>query len=356
MVTSVMWFLAGLVLLVGGAEMLIRGATRLAFRWGVPPLVVGLTVVAYGTSLPELVVSAKASLAGQSGLALGNVLGSNIFNVFLILGASALVRPLMVTRTIIWREVPVMIATSLLVWGMAWDGRISRGDGLVLVATMVAYTVYQVWAGLKEGSGGGLSTEKPGSIGSNLIFILAGLGVLVLGARWMLSGSVSIARGLGINELIIGLTVVAAGTSLPEVATSLLATWRGQREIAIGNVVGSNIFNILGVLGFAALLVPGGVAVPSSAFNFDFPVMAAAMACLPIFLTGHTIARWEGAVFLFYYMAYTLFLILDAAQHDALAGFSAAMWFVVLPLTAISLGVGMAHHYRVRKAVLSPER
>lgn len=350
---SVMWFLAGLVLLVGGAELLIRGATRLALRWGVPPLVVGLTVVAYGTSFPEFVVSAKAAMAGQAGLALGNVVGSNIFNVLFILGASALVRPLVVTRAIVWREVPVMIATSLLVWGMAWDGRISRGDGLVLVALLMAYTVYQVWAGLKEGNGGAPSTEKPGSIGPNLIFIFAGLGVLILGARWMLSGSVSIARGLGINELIIGLTVVAAGTSLPEVATSLLATWRGQREIAIGNVVGSNIFNILGVLGFAVLLVPGGVAVPSSAFNFDFPVMVAvAGACLPIFLTGHTIARWEGGLFLFYYAAYTLFLILDAAQHEALSGFSAAMWFVVLPLTAITLLVGAAHHYRARKKAL----
>jgi cation:H+ antiporter len=352
MLNSVMWFLAGLVLLVGGAEMLIRGATRLALRWGVPPLVVGLTVVAYGTSMPELVVSAKAAMAGQAGLALGNVLGSNIFNVLFILGASALVRPLVVTRAIIWREVPVMIATSLLVWGMAWDGRISRADGLILVALLIVYTVYQVWAGLKEGNGGAPSTEKPSSVTLNSFFILAGLGVLILGARWMLSGSVSIARGLGINELIIGLTVVAAGTSLPEVATSLLATWRGQREIAIGNVVGSNIFNILGVLGFAVLLVPGGVAVPSPAFNFDFPVMVAvAVACLPIFLTGHTIARWEGVLFLFYYMAYTLFLILDAAQHDALPGFRAAMWFVVVPLTLITLAVGVAHHHRARKAV-----
>ena len=226
-------------------------------------------------------------------------------------------------------------------------------DVLVLLKLLIGYTVYHVWCVLKEGNRGGATTEKPGTIAPNVIFILVGLGVLVLGARWMLSGSVSIARGLGINELIIGLTVVAAGTSLPEVATSLLATWRGQREIAIGNVVGSNIFNILGVLGFAVLLVPGGVPVPSSAFNFDFPVMVAvAGACLPIFLTGHTIARWEGGLFLFYYVAYTLFLILEAAKHDALPGFRAAMWFVVVPLTIITLAVGAAHHHRARKEAL----
>ncbi|MBK9694643.1 MAG: calcium/sodium antiporter [Elusimicrobia bacterium] len=346
----VLLILGGLVLLVGGAELLVRGSSRLALRLGVPSLVVGLTVVAYGTSTPELVVSAKAALSGQADLALGNVVGSNIFNVLLILGASALLAPLRVTRPIIWREVPVMIGTSLLTWGLALDGRISRGDGTLLVALLIAYTVYQIQAGLKEGGKKTAEERTKVSILGSLVSIAVGLAVLVWGARWLLEGSVSLARGLGVSELIIGLTIVAAGTSLPEVATSLLATWRGEREIAIGNVVGSNIYNVLGVLGLAAVIGPEGVAVSSPALNFDIPVMVAvSVACLPIFLTGHLIARWEGVLFLFYYGAYTLFLLLNTTHHDALPAFSATMLWGALPLTAMTLLVGIVRHRRTTR-------
>ncbi|MBK7687862.1 MAG: calcium/sodium antiporter [Elusimicrobia bacterium] len=346
----VLLILGGLVLLVGGAELLIRGSSRLALRLGVPSLVVGLTVVAYGTSTPELVVSAKAALSGQADLALGNVVGSNIFNVLLILGASALLAPLRVTRPIIWREVPVMIGTSLLTWGLALDGRISRGDGTLLVALLIAYTIYQIQAGLKEGGKKTAEERTKVSILGSLVSIAVGLAVLVWGARWLLEGSVSLARGLGVSELIIGLTIVAAGTSLPEVATSLLATWRGEREIAIGNVVGSNIYNVLGVLGLAAVIGPEGVAVSSPALNFDIPVMVAvSVACLPIFLTGHLIARWEGVLFLFYYGAYTLFLLLNTTHHDALPAFSATMLWGALPLTAMTLLVGIVRHRRTTR-------
>lgn len=349
MLIPILLFLAGLVLLVGGAELLIRGASRLALRVGVPSLVVGLTVVAYGTSTPEVVVSAKAALAGQGGLALGNVVGSNIFNVLFILGASALIRPLVVTRAIIWREVPVAIAVSLLAWVMSIDGRVSRTDGTVLLVLLAVYTVYQVWSGLKERNGVNTAKEKTGAVGVNITFILCGLAVLAWGAQWLLSGAVDLARGLGMSELVIGLTLVAAGTSLPEVATSVLATWRGQREIAIGNVVGSNIYNVLAVLGAAAVLAPGGVDVAPAALNFDIPIMVAvAAACLPIFLTGHSIARWEGALFLFFYGVYTTYLVLAATQHDALPVFSVVLWFVVLPLTVVTLGVSVAHHVRAR--------
>ncbi|MBK9057697.1 MAG: calcium/sodium antiporter [Elusimicrobia bacterium] len=346
----VLLILGGLVLLVGGAELLVRGSSRLALRLGVPSLVVGLTVVAYGTSTPELVVSAKAALSGQADLALGNVVGSNIFNVLLILGASALLAPLRVTRPIIWREVPVMIGTSLLTWGLALDGRISRGDGTLLVALLIAYTIYQIQAGLKEGGKKTAEERTKVSILGSLVSIAVGLAVLVWGARWLLEGSVSLARGLGVSELIIGLTIVAAGTSLPEVATSLLATWRGEREIAIGNVVGSNIYNVLGVLGLAAVIGPEGVAVSSPALNFDIPVMVAvSVACLPIFLTGHLIARWEGVLFLFYYGAYTLFLLLNTTHHDALPAFSATMLWGALPLTAMTLLVGIVRHRRTTR-------
>jgi cation:H+ antiporter len=340
-------FLAGLSLLVVGAELLIRGSSRLALRLGVPSLVVGLTVVAFGTSAPEIVVSAKAALTGQADLALGNVIGSNIFNVLFILGASALLSPLVVTRAIVWRDVPVMIGASLLAWGMAADGVMSRLDGWTLMGLLAAYTAYQVRTGFQEGGPKQTSTKTKSSAGINIFFILAGLALLILGARWLLDSSVTVARVLKISELIIGLTIVAIGTSLPEVATSLLATWRGEREIAIGNVVGSNIFNLLGVLGLAAILGPDGVRVSKAVLHFDFPVMAAvAGACLPIFLTGHRIARWEGALFLFYYLAYTLFLILSAANHDALRPFSHAMLWIVLPLTAATLAASLARHNR----------
>ncbi len=235
-------------------------------------------------------------------------------------------------------------------WGLALDGRISRGDGTLLVALLIAYTIYQIQAGLKEGGKKTAEERTKVSILGSLVSIAVGLAVLVWGARWLLEGSVSLARGLGVSELIIGLTIVAAGTSLPEVATSLLATWRGEREIAIGNVVGSNIYNVLGVLGLAAVIGPEGVAVSSPALNFDIPVMVAvSVACLPIFLTGHLIARWEGVLFLFYYGAYTLFLLLNTTHHDALPAFSATMLWGALPLTAMTLLVGIVRHRRTTR-------
>jgi cation:H+ antiporter len=347
MATSVLLLIGGLTLLVLGAELLIRGSSRLALRIGIPSLVVGLTVVAYGTSTPELIVSARAALSGQADLALGNVLGSNIFNVLFILGSSALVSPLVVSRAIIWREVPVMIVASFVLWAMALNGTVSRAEGGMLTGLLLLYTTYQVWAGLRQGTETTTAEHKKNSVGWNVTFILLGLASLIVGARWLLDSSVLIARGLGVSELIIGLTIVAIGTSLPELATSLLATWRGEREIAIGNVVGSNIYNIVGVLGLAALISPKGIGVSSAALNFDFPIMAAvAIACLPIFWTGHRIARWEGALFLFYYIAYTLFLILNAKQHDSVPAFSGLMLWGVLPLTGVTLLVGMAHHAR----------
>lgn len=334
--------LGGLALLVLGAEFLIRGASRLALRAGIPSLVVGLTIVAYGTSAPEMIVSAKAALAGQADLALGNVVGSNIFNVLFILGASALLAPLLVSRPIIQREVPIMIAVSVLLWVLALDGRVSRAEGALLLVLLGAYTVFQVRLGLRQGNGNPVPVKS--SPGLNVLAIVGGLALLVLGAHWFLDGSVQLARSAGLSELIIGLTIVAAGTSLPEVATSLLATWRGERDLAVGNVVGSNIFNILGVLGASAVL-GGGVAVSGAARAFDIPLMTAvALACLPIFFTGHVIARWEGVVFLFYYAAYTAFLVLDARAHDALPLFNAMMMWFALPLTVLTLAVLTYRH------------
>ncbi|MFN8643164.1 MAG: calcium/sodium antiporter [Candidatus Binatia bacterium] len=330
-------FVVGLVLLVAGAEALVRGASRLAALFGISRLVIGLTIVAAGTSSPELAVSVGAALTGQSDIAVGNVVGSNIFNVLFILGLCALVAPLRVSSQLVRTDVPVMIGTSLLLLALGADGRLSPIDGLFLLAGMVAYFWYSVAEGRREQAAAGDGGEPTGGLVPQLLWVAAGLALLVLGARWLVEGAVAMARLMGVSELVVGLTIVAAGTSLPEVATSVVASVRGQRDIAVGNVVGSNIFNILGILG-ASALVAGGLPVAPSLQGFDIPVMVAvALACLPIFFTGHVINRSEGALFLGYYVGYTLYVILAAARHDALAPFSGAMMTFVVPLTIVTL-------------------
>lgn len=340
-------FLLGLVLLVVGAELLVRGASRLAATVGISPLVIGLTVVAYGTSSPELAVSVQSTFTGQADIALGNVVGSNIFNVLFILGVSALVAPLLVAQQLVWLDVPIMIGISLLIFVFALDGVIGRLEGAFLVLAAITYTVFLIRQSRKEGKEiteeyaqefGADEDSARGPIVLQLGFIVGGLALLVLGSRWLVNGAVEAAHWLGVSELVIGLTIIAAGTSLPEVATSVLASIRGERDIAVGNVVGSNIFNLLAVLGFCGLVAPGGVHVSPAVLNFDLPVMiAVAIACLPIFFTGHVIARWEGALFLGYYVAYSLYLILHATGHDALPRFSVLMLEFVIPLTVLTL-------------------
>ena len=342
---TLLLFVAGLGLLVLGAEWLVKGASRLAAALGISPLVIGLTVVAYGTSAPEMAVSVKSALTGQADIAVGNVVGSNIFNVLLILAVSAIITPLVVSSQLIRLDVPIMIGLSLLTLALAADGAIGRLDGALLFAGAIAYTVFQVVQSRKESAAirdeyakefGG---TRSGTV-ANLGLVAAGLVLLVLGSRWLVAGAVAFAQAYGLSELVIGLTIVAAGTSLPEVATSVLAALRGERDIAVGNVVGSNIFNILAVLGLSALVSPAGLHAPDALLRFDLPVMVAvALACLPIFASGALIARWEGVLFLAYYIAYTGYLVLDAQQHDALPAFSAAMETFVLPLTAITLAV-----------------
>ncbi|HEX7708931.1 MAG TPA: calcium/sodium antiporter [Thermoanaerobaculia bacterium] len=352
-------FVAGLVLLVVGAEVLVRGASRLAAAVGISPLVVGLTVVAFGTSAPEMAVSVQSALAGQAGanLAIGNVVGSNIFNVLLILGISALITPLVVSQQLVRIDVPIMIGASVAVYVLGFDGNISRWDGALLFSGIIAYTIFAVMKGRRESrsvveeyeSEFGASTQKSAAL-MDFAFILAGLAMLVLGSRWLVDGAMAIARAAGVSELVIGLTIVAAGTSLPEVATSVIASIRGERDIAVGNVVGSNLFNIMSVLGLAALVAPSGVNIAESALRFDIPIMiAVAAACLPIFFTGYMIARWEGLLFLAYYVVYAGFLILAASQHAALEPLSRTMWTFVLPLTVITIVVSTGRELRARR-------
>ncbi len=355
-------FILGVILLIAGAEFLVRGASQLAGAFGISPLVIGLTVVALGTSSPETAVSVGSALGGRADVALGNVVGSNILNVLLILGISALVAPLVVSGRLVRLDAPLMVGISVLLLLLALDGSIGRLDGLLLFGGVVAYILFTVWQSRREGAevaeDGAYEPESgSGSRARRVILqlglIVGGLALLVLGSRWLVDGAVAIASALGLSELIIGLTVVAAGTSLPEVATSVLAVLRGEREIAVGNVVGSCIFNVLAVLGLTGLVAPDGISVPPAALSFDIPVMiATAVACLPIFFTGHRINRWEGLLFVGYYAAYTLYLFLDATGHEALPAFSFAMLAFVIPLTTITLAVFAARSLqrRLRKA------
>ncbi len=351
--TSYALIAMGLAVLVVGAEALVRGASRLAGGVGIPPLVVGLTVVAFGTSAPELAVSLQSAVGGQPDLALGNVVGSNIFNVLFILGLSALIAPLVVSHQLVRMDVPLMIGVSVLLLVIALDGRIGRLEGAVLFGGIVAYTWFLIRQGLRTGRADALEAEgpepAPGSPLANIAWILGGLTALVLGSRWLVTGSVDVARAFGISELVIGLTILAAGTSMPEVATSIMATVRGARDIAVGNVVGSNIFNILAVLGLSSALAPDGIAVSRTALVFDIPVMTVvAFACLPIFVSGYRIARWEGLLFLGYYVAYTAYLVVHAVNHPVLPAFRTAMIGFVLPLTAVTLLVVGVRSWRAR--------
>ncbi len=352
--------IAGLVLLVVGAELLVRGASKLAALLGMSPLVIGLTIVAYGTSSPEMAVSVQSSLIGQANITLGNVIGSNIFNVLFILGVSAIAAPLVVAQQLIRLDVPIMIGVSGLMLLFSLDGKISRSDGIILFIGGVIYTLFLIYQSRQE-QNQAIQEEyaKYGEINQthtwqkwviNLIFIAAGLVLLVLGSRFLVDSSITIARAIGVSELVIGLTIVAAGTSLPELATSLIASIRGERDIAVGNVVGSNIFNILAVLGLSAAVSPDGITVLQAALRFDIPVMlSVSIACLPIFFTGNLITRWEGFVFTAYYCIYTLYLLLSSAQHSSLPAFSTVLMFFILPITIITLVVITLRELRDRR-------
>ena len=356
--------IVGLVLLLGGGELLVRGASRLAAALGVSPLLIGLTVVAFGTSSPELAVSIQSSFAGQADLAIGNVVGSNILNVLLILGISSLLAPLVVAAQIVRWDVPLMIGASLLSLALALDRQYGRIDGAVLFASLLLYIAWSIRQSRRESRqikeefareyGEERPPSAPGRIVINLVLIAVGLGLLILGSRWLVQGSTEIARLLGVSELIIGLTIIALGTSMPEVVTSAVASVRGERDIAVGNVVGSNLFNLLCVLGVASLVSPQPIRVAEAVLWFDMPVMiGVAVACLPIFFTGHRISRWEGALFLAYYVAYTTYLILDATEHDRLGTFNWVMGSFVIPLTTVTLIVLAVREWRRARAASS---
>jgi cation:H+ antiporter len=345
---TIMMFLLDLVALVFGAELLVRGASKLATTFGVSPLVVGLTVVAFGTSAPEVAVSVNAALSGNTDLAVGNVVGSNIFNVLFILGLSALITPLVVHAQIIRQEIPILVGACLLLFILSLDGNISFSESLLLLGTLVAYTVFLIIQSRKEtrevqeeyAKENNNKSKWDAPIYVQIILILAGLYLLVQGSEWLVDSAVIFARMMGVSDIIIGLTIVAAGTSMPEVATSVMAAVKGERDIAVGNVIGSNTFNILGCLGVTGLVAPMGLIVPESVMNFDLWVMlAVCFACIPVFISGREIARWEGGIFVGYYIAYVAYLILASKEHAAIPVFSTVMMSFVIPITVITLVV-----------------
>ena len=363
----VLLIVGGLVVLVLGAEVLVRGASRLAAAVGISPLVIGLTIVAFGTSSPELAVSLQSALNGQPDLAVGNVVGSNILNVLLILGISASIIPLLVAQQLVRLDVPIMIGASVLVWVLALNGAISRVEGIGLFLIMLGYLGFLLWQSRREHNPAveaeyeqEFTSDEPRNLRHsllNVVLVVVGLAMLILGSRLFVQGAGDLARMFGLSELVIGLTIVALGTSLPEVAASIMAALKGERDIAVGNVVGSNIFNLLAVLALTAVVAPGGVPVSTGALNLDIPFMVAvALACLPIFVTGNVIARWEGGVFLAYYVAYTVYLLLDAASHPNVIQYRDFMLLFVVPLTVLTLVVSLGREIRKRRNAVSAVR
>lgn len=304
--------IGGFIILTLGAEALVRGASSIALRLGITPLIIGLTIVAFGTSAPELAVSVKSALAGNSGIALGNVIGSNIANIGLILAITALIRPIQVQSQVVKRDIPLMILASMLFWGLLLDGELSLIDGVVLLSLLVGYLTFSYISSKNSKNDEEIEAGPNNPLLSGL-FILVGISMLVGGGILFVNGAVDLAKTFGVSEVIIGLTIVAIGTSMPELVTSVIAALKGQSDIAIGNVVGSNLFNILGILGVTAIVHP----VSSLGFQpFDFMVMLAlAIVILPFAWTGLRIGRREGSVLLLTYLGYMGYLINQASAQ-----------------------------------------
>ena len=299
----------GLVLLAGAAHVLVKGAAALALRFGLSPLVVGLTVVAFGTSAPELVVSVQSALEGAGGIAVGNVVGSNVANVALILGVAALVRPIASDPGVLRRDLPVLLAATALGAAVLLDREVGRLEGVALLLCLIAYLTWSVRAGHSD-----LEAETPSAPSSavkDAAFVVAGLAGLVVGADVFVGGAVRLAEAAGVSNAVIGLTVVAVGTSLPELATSMVAAFRGESEIAVGNVVGSNLFNVLGILGVGALVRP--LAAPGLEVVDVAVMVVVTAAVVPMMVSGRRLVRLEGAALVAGYVAYVGYLVIQHA-------------------------------------------
>ena len=406
---TIFLLLGGFILLVAGGEALVRGASSLGKTVGLSSLIIGLTVVSSATSAPELAVSLGAALDGAPGLAVGNVVGSNIANILFVMGLTAIFGALMVKVQLIKADIPIMIGLSVIALLVSLDGNISTLEGSVLLGLLIIYLVVTIVLARRQtqreqsqtqreqsadaqqkshndddGQPSGkasvpagprasaeansstttsppksspikptrsVRTSKRRSTLIDLVLLIVGIALLVAGAQMLVSASTTIAQALGVSDLIIGLTIVAIGTSLPELATSVIAALRGERDMAVGNLVGSNIFNIGAVLGLTAIISPSGVDVASAAVNFDLPVMiATALVLLPLAFTAFAIGRWEGVALVAFYAAYVIYLVLDAAGHSALQPFNAAMLWFVLPITGLWLAALVGYEIGVLRS------
>ena len=344
--------IGGFITLIGGGELLVRGASNLAAAMRISPLIIGLTVVALGTSAPELAVSVISCYQGNTGLAVGNAVGSNISNLLLILGCAALATPLAVSVRLFRLDIPAMVVAAVALWVFGLNGRLDRLEGMIFVVSLIAYLVFTIRQGRRESAIAAAEaqiaeseitydpkTSSWKSLTLDAVKLVAGLALLVQGANWLVDACVALAVKFGLSDLVIGLTVVAIGTSLPELVTSLVASLRGQRDLAVGNVVGSNILNILLVLGVSAVVAPQGVQVDPQSLAFDIPVLIAiSLAVIPIFFSGLGITRIEGGSMVLYYAAYVTFLVWHAMQPGgAVTSRTELLWFLVplVPLVVV---------------------
>lgn len=318
---ALVWIIAGLVALILGAELIVRGGTRVAARLGIPPILIGLTVVSVGTSTPELAVGIEAAVRGNGALAVGNIAGTNTVNLLLIFGLSALLKPLAVSARTVRFDLPAMGVVAVGFMFLAWDGSLTRADGAVMVGGGLAYTIAIIYLSRRESraieaafarefaGGQPRNSNVPALWGS--VALIAGIFVVVVGSDWLVDGSVALARKMGISEALIGLTIIAIGTSSPELVTSVVGTLRNDRDIAIGNLLGSSIYNILAILGITCLMPAVPLKVEPDLLAIDIPVMTAAtLGCIPLFLTQRRVSRIEGGLLVASYLIYLLYLVI----------------------------------------------
>jgi cation:H+ antiporter len=315
--TAALQLLGGLIALVLGADLVVRAGTRLAGWFGVRSMIVGLTVVALGTSIPELAVGIDAALSGSPGLAVGNIVGTNLVNILLVLGLSALLVPVVFDRATLRYDLPAMAAAALALYLLSASGTLSRLEGVGLLLAGLGYLVARVWISMREEAGSTQPEPRPDRHGAEsrpmreVTYLLTGMVVVVAGAELLVDGAVTSARSVGVSDAVIGLTVVAIGTSAPELVTTSMSTLRGDRELAIGNLIGSSILNITVILGLTATVAPYGVPVPDDVLAADLVLLVAVTAAaVPALMSGSRMTRGEGAIFVGTYLAYLSWLIL----------------------------------------------
>lgn len=336
----------GLGITTLGAEAFVAGASRLARAFRVPPILIGLTVVSLGTSASEIAVALSAVTSDHATMALGNIIGSNICNVLLILGLAASIRPLHVADRLVRFDVPVMILVSILVFGAALDGALDRVEGATGLLLAVLYFAVLIRARAISTSEQSARTP-PGASGRRVAggMVIGGTLLLFFGARLVVSGATDVARAMGASELVVGLTILAFGTSVPELAATISSLRRGETDLVVGNIVGSNIINLLAVLGLTAVAVDAPLPAPVALMSFDLPIMCVvAFACLPVFFTNDAIERWEGIVFLLYYALYVAYVVLDQTGHVDVALYRIAILAFVVPLSAMTVAVVLRRH------------